>query len=371
MKVKSLVLTFAAVALISNPCFADPVDSLVKITKWEYKDGGNEHTYAVLKMTLNWTEANAVVPTLIRDGKPGYLATIISHQENSFIGNSIIFGLNDQPSVLDQYYLGGIYVDETWVWQPDEPVVYYNWNEGEPNNVGIETVLAIWGFHQPEGNAIAGKWNNTLPDTSFNPYAIQWSVVEWNEPDTTKSFIEPGRLFSVIAHTIDTFYISMFLGNFEGNRVSANVVLGSLLINGSITPASATIIPSHARFNDDAIVLTFPAAEFLSGYGLLWNTTTQTFTVSGMFDDNTPFSNAAEFTVVGHISGDVNLDGSVSVTDLTFLIDYIFRDGPRPRLPETIDVTSPCDLIDVADLIYFVDYFFRGGPPLVPGCTEE
>ena len=370
MNFKSLILSVVAVALACNMCFADPTDSLVKITKWEYQDGGNEHTYAILKQILIWDSANVLVPTILRFGEPGYLASITSLGENDFIQYQLLQGMEPQPSIADQYFTGGIYENDEWYWQTGEPFVYTNWAPPEPNNIGIETVTSIWGYGETDPRKPAGKWNNTLPNHDVNPYIHQWSVVEWDEPDTTKAVMSPELIYSAMSNSIEPIFVTVYLGNFEGGHSAYNVNLSSLIINGSIIPSSIQIIPSHPRFKSDVVEMQVDVALLLAVYGLLWNTTEQVFTVEGIFDDDTPFSNDALFTVVGHISGDVNLDGSANIADLIYLVDYIFRGGPEPQSSETSDVDGSCGEVNIGDLTYYVDFVFRGGPSPLPGCTE-
>ena len=182
MNIKSLVNAVILVVVISNVSAADPTDSLVNIVVWDSISGGNDHTYAVLKMTQNWTEANAVAPTLMQGADNGYLATITTQEENDFILNSVITGAGNQPSVLNQFYLGAFWISGSWTWQTGEPFSFENWSPTEPNNVGTETVIAIWGFGETDPRRPAGTWNNTLPDDSFNRFAIQWSIIEWDTP---------------------------------------------------------------------------------------------------------------------------------------------------------------------------------------------
>jgi hypothetical protein len=55
------------------------------------------------------------------------------------------------------------------------------------------------------------------------------------------------------------------------------------------------------------------------------------------------------------------------VADLTYLVDYLFRNGPAPPEPQAVDVDGSGGGPNVADLTYLVDYLFRNGPnPICP-----
>jgi len=63
--------------------------------------------------------------------------------------------------------------------------------------------------------------------------------------------------------------------------------------------------------------------------------------------------------------GDANYDGEQTVSDIVYLISYLFKGGPPPRLFKGGDMN--CDeTITVADVLYLLNYLFKGGPP--PPC---
>lgn len=65
--------------------------------------------------------------------------------------------------------------------------------------------------------------------------------------------------------------------------------------------------------------------------------------------------------------GDSNFDGSISILDLTYLVDFIFRGGEEPiPIKEAGDFN--CDIsTNILDLTSIVDYIFRGGS--LPLCN--
>jgi hypothetical protein len=59
--------------------------------------------------------------------------------------------------------------------------------------------------------------------------------------------------------------------------------------------------------------------------------------------------------------GDVNGDKNLNVSDVIYLINYLFKGGPIPNPLEAGDVN--CDgKVSVSDVIYLINYIFKGGP---------
>ena len=66
--------------------------------------------------------------------------------------------------------------------------------------------------------------------------------------------------------------------------------------------------------------------------------------------------------------GDLNDDGDeCNILDLTFIVDVIFRGGPKPNCYEESDVNADCVSHNILDLTFAVDRLFRFGPP-PPDC---
>ncbi|MFH2050105.1 MAG: hypothetical protein ABIJ12_11720, partial [bacterium] len=70
-----------------------------------------------------------------------------------------------------------------------------------------------------------------------------------------------------------------------------------------------------------------------------------------------------------YICGDANNDeDGPNVTDLVFMVDYIFKSGDAPPILEATDVDG-IPGITVVDLVYMVDYLFKSGP--APTCGNN
>ena len=70
-----------------------------------------------------------------------------------------------------------------------------------------------------------------------------------------------------------------------------------------------------------------------------------------------------------YVCGDVDSSGAVNVADLTYLVDYLFFEGPPPPVLEAANVDGEGG-VNVADLTYLVDYLFFEGPEPICGPIE-
>ncbi len=68
-----------------------------------------------------------------------------------------------------------------------------------------------------------------------------------------------------------------------------------------------------------------------------------------------------------YVCGDLNGDEMVNVSDMTYMISYLFSGGPAPVVFAAGDLN--CDgLINVSDMTYMISYLFSGGPAPCANC---
>ncbi len=73
------------------------------------------------------------------------------------------------------------------------------------------------------------------------------------------------------------------------------------------------------------------------------------------------------FLPPSYVCGDANADAAVDISDVVYLIAYIFSGGPAPN-PEAAGDAN-CDLaVDISDAVYLIAYIFAGGPAPCAGC---
>jgi hypothetical protein len=103
--------------------------------------------------------------------------------------------------------------------------------------------------------------------------------------------------------------------------------------------------------------------DMFSAYGLTFGQYSDSFYITSPVASNSPRKVKLVFKV-WKLHGDNNFDGKVNILDLTFLVDYIFRNSgilPQP-VPLVGDVNCD-DELNILDLTYLVDRIFRLGPP--------
>ncbi len=113
--------------------------------------------------------------------------------------------------------------------------------------------------------------------------------------------------------------------------------------------------------NDGVYANIFTNTSLYGSYGV-------SITASGSLR-NTTFSRESFFgfvvSEVVFMRGDANGDGVINVTDVVYLINYLFIHGPAPDPIQAGDVN--CDgVVNVTDVVYLINYLFISGPP--PEC---
>jgi len=73
--------------------------------------------------------------------------------------------------------------------------------------------------------------------------------------------------------------------------------------------------------------------------------------------------NAFSVTVLGsNMCGDINNTGDVNILDVTYLINYLYKDGPAPEPSEKGDVNASGN-VNLLDVSHLIKYLYKDGPP--------
>ena len=171
----------------------------------------NGHSYQRFSSAMGWTAAKSFC-----EAKGAHLATITSQAENNFIAAN--FG-------SDVLWLGGsdAALEGRWTWITGEAWSYSKWNDGEPNNQGIENYLQFNRFVQ-------GGWN----DINEGGNGDSQPLCEW------ESVINPPGTFTLSVSSSGGTISSAPAGINCGNTCSAIFNDGTLVIL-TATPAFGKI----------------------------------------------------------------------------------------------------------------------------------
>lgn len=69
----------------------------------------------------------------------------------------------------------------------------------------------------------------------------------------------------------------------------------------------------------------------------------------------------------GHLCGDSDANGLINISDVVYLIAYIFNQGPEPQPYEAGDVDCN-SLVNISDAVYLVSFIFGSGLPPCENC---
>jgi len=133
--------------------------ALPTILAGPFVNPSNGSTYYLLNPS-NWDFAQFAAQNL-----GGNLATIRSMEENEFIRANVLgFDGADRRGWIG---LNDVEEEGNFVWVSGEPVVFTNWDPGEPNNTPFpENYVEMFGSN--------GRWNDAQQTSSFT----RWGIVE-------------------------------------------------------------------------------------------------------------------------------------------------------------------------------------------------
>jgi len=67
--------------------------------------------------------------------------------------------------------------------------------------------------------------------------------------------------------------------------------------------------------------------------------------------------------------GDADNGGTINILDVTFIINYLYKNGPHPDCYDEADADGS-NIINILDVTTLINYLYKNGPPPVCGTTE-
>ena len=167
--------------------------SQATLVQWSSSAGGNDHFYEVVSVPsgINWYQANNLAMS-----SGGYLATITSAAENSFVYGLLDFDIHFIGEHNWGPWLGGYQPEGSaepyggWSWVTGEPFVYSNWTSENPDDYdGIEDYLHF--FRGPQ-------WNDIALNGAWNSIPLEAYVVEYIPEPASAVILGLGSFFLVL-----------------------------------------------------------------------------------------------------------------------------------------------------------------------------
>ncbi|MBN1819896.1 MAG: hypothetical protein JXR31_05050, partial [Prolixibacteraceae bacterium] len=221
-----------------------------------YTINGKQHIYEVIYNggSITWQQAKANAAARTFGGQTGYLATITSSGENSFIINKVSqnswIGASD-----DTYYTDDNEGEWYWVTGPESgtkfwtggqygyALSYQHWYTGEPNNAGGENFGHVYG----SGAGPTGYWN----DFSNSNGGVSYYIVEYGGYSTSPATFDVSDYANVnvsinrapVAYNDGIYYVN------NGQAVSGNVLANDYDPDGNDIDVAGIPYLSRGSFN--------------------------------------------------------------------------------------------------------------------------
>nr|MBN2277017.1 putative Ig domain-containing protein [candidate division Zixibacteria bacterium] len=86
------------------------------------------------------------------------------------------------------------------------------------------------------------------------------------------------------------------------------------------------------------------------------------FTIQALDSKIPPNTDTQEYSIeINMICGDANGSGGINILDVTFLIAYLYTEGPDP-VPYIIADTNGSGAVNILDVTYLINYLYKSGP---------
>jgi hypothetical protein len=167
--------------------------------RWQCSAGGNGHLYqAVLVPSgISWSDAKAAA-----EAAGGFLATIASAEENSFVYSLVSDNLywHTAGGYAVGPWLGALQPngspepDGNWGWVNGEPFTYSNWLPGQPNNNGGDENFAHF---CGASNTMGPQWND-IRDVPPSSWYVNGYVMEFLPEPATMTLLGLGGLSMLV-----------------------------------------------------------------------------------------------------------------------------------------------------------------------------
>ncbi len=204
-------------------------------------------------------------------------------------------------------------------------------------------VVFVFRFDIESGNVVAG----TLGYTIYSPDSAQWVGTSISDIRLSQFWDlgVPENNTNVDGISPDTVSIGGFSLAKPGIPVGYDSTLYQVSLTIPLTEAGKTIC--------------IDSCIYVTGSPTSWGTSTAPLVYPAW---GGPYCFEGVPCCTG-IRGNINLTGGIDISDLNFIVKYLFRDGPSSPCVEEANVDGEgMAPVNIADLTYLVNYLFKAGP---------
>ncbi len=262
------------------------------------------------------------------------------------------------------------------------PVIQYHWDFGDGGSSQLEnpsyeytnpgtydvtlTTLTNYGCIDNQQLGLITLYGDTLTIGTDSAFAGEKLVIniELINTQSLTSLLIPFKYGSSSEFRFDSVSLGSRTNYFEkvdlagidvnNNRYGFRLIADNGGGSPPLAPGRGDILRIHLTIDSLAlggIGATIDTTSFLSNKLRLTTASTS----------YTPIVFVGSISAKDIIRGDANYDGKISILDLTFLIDFVFRGGAGSVTVQSSDMNFDYE-IDFNDVMYLVDFIFRGGP---------
>jgi len=168
--------------------------------------------------------------------------------------------------------------------------------------------------------------------------------------------------------SLDFFCETTFIVYFDFNDSPTCFVPNDTTIMKE-TPITELSLPVYAEDDDDNLIdgMVINGPGTLSeGYWLYTPTDDEVINVTVQYNDECGAVCESSFNIEYnvHACGDANGDLDINIFDVTYLITYLYLDGPAPD-PLLTGNPNGDETINIFDITCLINYLYTGGPPPV------
>ncbi|KPK99597.1 MAG: hypothetical protein AMJ90_09270, partial [candidate division Zixibacteria bacterium SM23_73_2] len=240
--------------------------------------------------------------------------------------------------------------------------------DDDPSDILTILKYGVGDFNAPPG---------TSPDTGF----FSWVTTDddtVNSPYVDTFIVDDGTGLA------DTGYVTIIVNPYYHNPILSLVPSPPYNIKGGDTlefiaiatdpdPDDTLTIEKYGIGDFTTTPSTAPCSGFFFWASSLNDTLNSPYTDTFIVDDGSGWADTQIVTIVVFPyvppppDGDLNHDGIIDLSDVMYLANYIFKEGPAPSPPAAGDVNGDC-FVTIGDIIYLANSYFGLGPPPRPWC---